>query len=152
MKKYLLTIILTLFTTILFGQPDCIITFRYKGAISDSSNKFHKIGLPTTPFIVGYEKKANSIAFTIKNINDSLFDIELGSHLSSDFCRSPEDIVTYVFKQLKEYPVKLFYNSKDSKSKGKFIEVIIPLDSIKFTYEVFDDRKVIVIDLGFIKV
>jgi hypothetical protein len=151
MKKHLLTVILTLFTTVLFGQPDCIITFRYKGVIADSSNKFRQIGLPTTPFIVGYEKKTNSEAFAIKNISDSSFDIELASHLSSDFCRTPEDIVTFVFRQLKEYPVKLFYSRKDSKLKDKPIEVIIPLDSIKFTYEVVNDRKEIVIDLGRIK-
>jgi len=119
--------------------------------IADFSNKFFQIGLPTTSLIVGYEKKTNTRAFAITNITDSSFDIELASHLSSDFCRTPEDIVAFVFRRLKEYPVKLFYSPKTSKSKNKFIEVIIQLDSIKFTYEVIDDRKEIIIDLGHIK-
>jgi hypothetical protein len=151
MKKYLLTVTLTIFATVLFGQADCIIFFSYKGVMVGDSSKFRQIGLPTTPFIAGYEKKKDQRAFAAFNLSDSSFDLTMSSHLSSEFCRKSEDIVTFFFKRIKEYPIKFFDNRSSSKPKLKTVEKIILTSSINFTYEVVDDGKEIVIDLGRIK-
>ena len=151
MKKHVLTITLTIITACLFGQSDCVIFFRYKGIIVSDSIKIQKIGLPTTPYIVGYEKKSGSKAFAIYNINDTSFNFEMASHLSSDFCGAQEDIVNFVFKRIQEYPIKLFRFQKKPNTETKLIEIIIPIDSIRFTCENINDRKEIIIDLGHIK-
>ena len=149
MKRYFLTITLFIIAIGVFGQPDCMTSFRYRGIIVEDSIQISRIGLPTTPFIVGYEKKSSSRAFAIFDVNDSVFNVRLGSHLSSDFCRTPDNIITFVFKRIKEYPIKLFVG--DEKFKNP-IKIIIPIDAIRFLLEDIDDRKEIVIDLGHIQI
>jgi len=147
-KKILLAIILSLSNFLLFAQPDCMITFRYKGIVISNNSKITSIGLPNTSFLMGYEKKEDDHAFSRYIPADSLIDCTLCTHLSSDFCRDTNSIIKYVFKNRKEgYLIKVKTQASDTK-KAHIFEIIIPLDTIKFTTEVVENRRRIVVDLG----
>ena len=130
----------------LFAQPDCRITFIYKGTISSESIKIIKVGLPTTPFLAGFISKEEKRAFDIFDLKDSAINQSQGSHLASDFCSSENAIINNFFKQPKDgYIIKVF-------DKIKWREVLIPLTSITFSVEVINREKKIVINLGNIKI
>jgi hypothetical protein len=137
----------------LVAQPDCIIIFKYVGNITSDSIKIDKIGLPTTPFLIGYINKNEERAFSIYKLKDSIVDKTKASHLSSHFCESNENIIDNVFKRSKNgYLIKVVTKKNDNSKDQKTIEILIPLESIKFTTEMVDNKREIKIDLGKIKI
>jgi hypothetical protein len=151
-KRLYTTMIFILSCKLLFAQADCVIFFKYRGIVTSDSLKIEKAAFPTTPFLIGYIEKSEERAFAIFNITDSTFNLTLASHLSSDFCRDQTDIINDVFKKKKEYIIKIFEFQNGKKSKAKIHEIIIPIESIKFTSETIDNKKEIVVDLGHIRV
>jgi|SRR5688572_953465 len=143
-KRLYTTIIFILICKLLFAQADCVIFFKYRGVLTSDSIKIEKAAFPTTPFLIGYTEKKEERAFAIFDLGDSTFNVTLVSHLSSDFCRDQTDIIKDVFKKRKEYIIKIY-------SKAKNFEIIIPTESIKFTSEIIDNEKEIVVDLGHIR-
>lgn len=152
-NKIYFTILIFLICFNALAQPDCVIPFKYKGIIISDSIKTSKVGLPTTPYLIGYEKKSDEKAFLIYELKDTIINEVLYSHLSSDFCRSLEDIITYFFKKTKNgYLIKIYTKQNKGSTKSNPIEILISLESIKFTIETIDNRKGIVIDFGKIKI
>ncbi len=64
----------------------------------------------------------------------------------SQFCGDYENIINNIFKKKDGYIIRLY-----EKQNNNRIELLIPLDSIKFSIELIDGNKEIVIDLGKIK-
>lgn len=69
--------------------------------------------------------------------------------MSSDFCTDYDSIISNVFKRRKEgYVIKIFKEQKIGPKKRNNFEILIPLDSIKFSTETVNGHKQIIIDLG----
>lgn len=152
-KKLHIITLLILSCFYLQAQPDCIILFKYKAIITSDSIKIAKIGFPTTPFLIGYISKTKDGAFSMYEPKDSIVNQILASHLSSDFCMDYESIINNVFKKKREgYLIKIFETQSGNPKKYKPLEILIPLDSIKFTSEIIESHKGIIIDLGKIKI
>jgi hypothetical protein len=152
-RNFYITTLLFLSCCKLHAQADCKILFRYIGSITSDSIKITKIGLPTTPFLIDYIHKNSQRAFSIYKLKDSIINDTLISHLSSDFCMESENIIDYVFKHPKRgYLLRIFENQIGDPIKHKMQEILMPLDSIKFTSEFIGNRRCIIIDLGNIKI
>jgi hypothetical protein len=148
-KLYLLGLFVTCYVTAQ-TQQDCVIYFNYKGSIIGNTSKIARIGLPTTIFLKGYVNNKSARAFAIYSLRGPVFNVTGSSHLSADFCLEPEDIIQRVFKSdHKNYPVKLFLLKKNKPRTYSSKEVLVPIDSIRFSIN-RDERK-IVIHLGRIK-
>ena len=133
----------------LLAQPDCILFFKYVGSIKSDSVK---IGLPTTPFLDDYITKKDHFAFFISEIKDSSINQVLISHMSSEFCWETDSIIKYFFKRKEEYLIEVFEKQNINSTKYRIVEILIPLDSIKFRSEIIEGKKGILVDLGRIKI
>jgi hypothetical protein len=152
-EPFYITILLILSSLHLLAQPDCIVFFKYVGSIKSDTVKIAKIGLPTTDFLGDYVTKEDRFAFFISKVKDSLINQVLISHMSSEFCMETDSIIKYFFKKKKiQYLVELFENQNSDSTKYRIVEILIPLDSIKFRSEIINGRKGIIVDLGRIKI
>lgn len=150
-KKHFIATIFLLSCSFVHAQADCIILFKYKAAIKSGSIKVTAVGLPTTPFLIGYIKQNEERAFVVTKTKNNKISQVLASHLSSDFCAERQVIIERVFKRPTDgYHIKLFEGSTNNKQTVR--EVIIPIDAIKFSLEQIENREGIVVDLGEIKI
>jgi hypothetical protein len=151
MKSFLVVFISIISTVILYGQPDCGVLFKYKGIVESDSQQGYRIGFPSTRYMVGYAPASDSYSFHVYDIQDSSFEVAASSHHSSVFCDPVEFIIASVFKKLKQYPIRFYKKGEASKPFTVMREVLVPLGSIKFSKESFEDQEVIVMDLGTIR-
>lgn len=77
---------------LLFSQADCIKPLIYSGKVSIKNFDIEQIHVPSTLFlnIVKFNKFGG---FKVIQTNSNSFSKELGTNLSSIFCRSSEEII-----------------------------------------------------------
>ena len=132
MKRVLSILILLLIGQIGYSQADCVLTFKISGKVTANGTKPEKIYLPSTVFLVGYEKFDSKTGFYYLDLKSESFSEEFRSHLSSDFCMDAELIVERVFKKVKNYPIRIAEKVKDQAGDFKYYELEIPTEQIKF--------------------
>lgn len=132
MKKSIILLISVIISQIGFSQPDCVITFKYIGQVRADSFNVDKVFLPSTAYLVGYEKFVETGGFYSFDLDSMSFSNDFPSHMSSDFCMEPENIVEHVFKNVENYPVRISSQVKDQAGKCVMYESVIPIDQIKF--------------------
>jgi hypothetical protein len=124
------------------GQMDCVIHFTYTWTVETETNREIELGLPTTPFLVGYETKNDERSFAFAELNSG--EASLGSHLRSDFCMDYDRIIERVFKGDKSYYLLKLRTKKNEKGKKfKIKEIKIPIDSINFSIDK-EERRIII--------
>jgi hypothetical protein len=117
-----------------FGQADCVTRFTYTWTTDSlTANKFD-VGLPTTPFLVGYANKDDERSFYFVDLNSKT--ATMSSHLSSDFCMDRESIIERVFRGDKSfYLLKLRTTTNEKRTKLDVSEIKIPVDAIVFSVD-----------------
>lgn len=113
MKKLLFSSTLIFFSNFLFSQADCMRSLIYSGRISIKNFDIDKIFLPSTSFLIGYKAFDEPRGSKFIEPKSEKFHLETSTHISSDFCRSPQEIIDDFFKKAKLYPVKISEKMKD---------------------------------------
>ena len=143
MKKPFIILILLLITQLGYSQADCVLTFKIRGKVIANGINLDKIYLPSTAFLVGYEKFDTQAGFYVLTLESESFSDEFRSHLSSDFCMDSKLIIERVFKKVKSYPIRITEKIKDHVGKFRTYELKIPTDQIHFV--VNDDERIEII-------
>jgi hypothetical protein len=85
MKRLLIMTLFCLASQFSYGQACGIYRIEYVGNIAPTDRGNVKIYLPTTMFLHGVEKEKSEIAFIDTTLTNSLFKIEIGSHLTTSY-------------------------------------------------------------------
>jgi hypothetical protein len=149
MKRIVFILLLCGLAIISRAQNDCVVYFEYKLKIN-SSTKIEQIGLPTVPFIFSYVTKMDEDAFKVLAVNGSTITERVASHLNGDLCNDNSEIINSIYKKSPEgLLVRIFGGRKRGSGKpAKPVDILIPLESIKFSFTMWENKKLMVIDLG----
>ena len=133
----------------IYGQPDCIIGYRYVGSIQSDSIVIDSIELPTTIFMVGWKNMERNEMFSKHNIAKNKINCKFYSHMGWYFCYETEIMLKNVFKKegLDFYPIKLHI-----RGLNKTIIIKIPIENIEFNSISDDELLKLEIDFGEIKI
>ncbi|MFV0531538.1 MAG: hypothetical protein ACK5MD_08875 [Flavobacteriales bacterium] len=132
MKKPLIILILVLISQLSFSQACCVFSYKISGKVTSDKIKLDRIYLPSTTFLVGYDKIDLQTGFYYVNLESGVFSNEFSSHLSSDFCMESELIIERVFKKVIHYPIRITEKKKDHAGEFKTYELKIPTEQIEF--------------------
>ena len=149
MRKSFIILISLLISQLGYSQADCVLTFKMSGKVIVNGVKLDKIYLPSTIFLVGYEKFDSQAGFYVVNLESESFSNEFRSHLSSDFCMDSKLIIERVFKKVENYPIRITEKKKDHAGEFKTYELEIPTEQIEF---LINENKEIEIILPEIKI
>lgn len=149
MKKYLLLLAFAISGIASTAQDRCLVYFEYKAKIN-ADFKVEKIGLPTVPFILSYLTKMDDDAFKVLSVSGSTISEKVAAHLGGDMCADNAEIIRSIYLKSPEGLLVRFFSDKKKPSgkPAKPIDVIIPLEDIKFSFTVSENKKMMVIDLG----
>ncbi|WP_243472779.1 hypothetical protein [Winogradskyella sp. MH6] len=132
MKKLIIILILVLISQLSFSQACCVLDFKISGKVTSDKIKLDRIYLPSTTFLVGYDKFDSQTGFYYVELGSDLFSTKFRSHLSSDFCMNAELIIERVFKKVKKYPIRITEEKRDHAGEFKSYELEIPTEQIEF--------------------
>ena len=149
MKKYYLMLVLAICSIAANAQEDCVVYFEYKAKIN-ADFKVEKIGLPTVPLIFSYVTKMDDDAFKVLTVSGSTISEKVASHLGGDMCADNSEIIRSIYLKSPEGLLVRVYSDKKRPSgkPAKPMDILVPLESVKFSFTVSEGKKLLVIDLG----
>lgn len=138
MKQAISLFLLILINNILFCQSDCTKIFKYSGVVKIKGFEIEKILLPSASSLEG-DLKFNEIGgyLTVKPTTDN-FEKKSGTYMSSEFCKSPNEVIEVFFKSFKKYPIEIIEKKKDHMGEYKTLKFDIPIEQI--TFRIIEDN------------
>ena len=132
MKLAFSIITVLLLNQIIYSQSDCIKSLKYIGEIKIENFDIEAVLLPRTNVLKGYQKFEEIGGFIRVEPQSEFFEKRTGTHLSSEFCKSSNEIITNFFKNVKIYPIVVIEKKKDHAGKYRTLKFEIPIEKMDF--------------------
>jgi hypothetical protein len=135
MKRLLILTLFCLASQFTYGQACGIYRIEYVGNIAPTNRGIVKVYLPTTMFLHGVEKEKSERAFIETTLTNSLFKVEIGSHLTTPY-NDINQLLSFYKKRSDKFKIKISYLENGSLKEAK-----IEIDWAKIEVSVIEDGK-----------
>ncbi|PZR09691.1 MAG: hypothetical protein DI539_21795 [Flavobacterium psychrophilum] len=112
MKRFLLLILFYLAFQFSYGQACGIYRIEYVGSVTATGKEIVKVYLPTTMFLHRVEEEKSERAFIEAASVNGLFNIEIGSHLTTPY-NDIDQLRSYYKKRSKKFKMKVAYRENN---------------------------------------